>query len=105
MDLLATDDQLELAKTARQVLRDVSPFELIRTAGVSGAGAPEDTAWARLTELGWFAMGVPEDAGGGGFDLCDQIMVARELGRVLAPVAALSTMIAAKAAARHGASD
>ena len=53
-------------------------------------------------ELGWFALGLPEDAGGVGCGLADEALVFREIGRALASGPFLSTTLAARVAAFSG---
>ena len=56
-----------------------------------------DAAWNRIAELGWFMAGVPEDHGGLGLGRDDLAVVFFELGRALAPGAALAQFMAIEA--------
>src|SRR5439155_24181936 len=61
--------------------------------------------WAQMAELGWLAIGLPEEQGGygGAYELC---VLAEELGRSLAPVPAASTLyLAARALTRAGTAE
>jgi alkylation response protein AidB-like acyl-CoA dehydrogenase len=51
-------------------------------------------AWTSAAELGWFALGLPEDFAGVGCGLADETLVFREIGRALASGPFLSTTLA-----------
>jgi alkylation response protein AidB-like acyl-CoA dehydrogenase len=68
--------------------------------GVTGA------MWARIAELGWHALLVPESAGGLGLGLVDMTVVMEEMGRLPFPGPFFSSAVLATiAAARLGADD
>jgi alkylation response protein AidB-like acyl-CoA dehydrogenase len=52
--------------------------------------------WRQVCELGASAMGLPEDLGGNGLGLVDLVLVAQELGAVLAPVPLIESITAAR---------
>jgi alkylation response protein AidB-like acyl-CoA dehydrogenase len=54
------------------------------------AGPPD---WSRLAEVGWTGLEVPEDLGGAGVGVAEVAVVAEELGRALAAVPYLSTVV------------
>jgi alkylation response protein AidB-like acyl-CoA dehydrogenase len=93
-------DIAEIGRTVREVLSRECPIERVRLV-MSGDGHAEDAAlWALAVELGWPALGVPEDAGGIGLGLQVQTLVAEELGASLFPTPLLATMIATAALCR-----
>jgi alkylation response protein AidB-like acyl-CoA dehydrogenase len=55
-----------------------------------GAGPPD---WVRLAEVGWTGLEVPEDLGGAGVGFAEVAVVAEELGRALAAVPYLGTVV------------
>ncbi|MGE9809444.1 acyl-CoA dehydrogenase family protein [Janibacter sp. G1551] len=91
MDLALTVDQKTFASTTRSFLDKNNPVSSVRDL----ASAPESfdrSWWTKGAELGWAAMLVPEELGGGsisGEGVRDLAMIAEEHGRVVAPGALL----------------
>jgi alkylation response protein AidB-like acyl-CoA dehydrogenase len=89
VDLELSDDQRELQATVRAVLERECPPSLVRAVIEQGKGA--DELWARMIELDWPALTVPEANGGIGLGFVELAVVTEELGRVLAPAPFLAT--------------
>lgn len=66
------------------------------------APAVDRVLWARMGTLGWFALGLPEDAGGAGYGVAEEALLFRELGRALAPGPFLAQVLAVQAATAAG---
>jgi alkylation response protein AidB-like acyl-CoA dehydrogenase len=65
-----------------------------------------DDLWARLAELGWLGLLVPEAQGGTGLGLVDLVVVAEEMGKLPFPGPFLSSAVSATLAAHAlGADD
>lgn len=95
MDFQPTDDQEELRRSVRAVLRQACPPALVRQVfeAKEGEHQPERSAlWAQMTGLDWPALAVPERFGGLGMGFPDLCLVAEELGRVVAPSPFLATV-------------
>ena len=99
VDLTPTEDQALIAESLGSLLADTLPVERLRE-GDRHRGAAERAAWPQLVELGLFGLGLPEDKGGIGYGLAEEVLAARALGRHLASPAVLAQM-----AAPHLASD
>jgi alkylation response protein AidB-like acyl-CoA dehydrogenase len=100
MNLLPDEDQISVRDAARDVLtRHYGPEGAHRRADRREVDAETDPAWAVLAEGGWFALGLPEEAGGVGLTSIEESLVLIEAGRALAPLALPATMLAAHAAA------
>ncbi|MGW0183657.1 acyl-CoA dehydrogenase family protein, partial [Nocardia sp. NPDC003345] len=87
MNLDLTADQRLFQQTTREFLAGTVPVATVRALGESGAGFEADW-WRSATELGWTAMLVAEEYGGGtisGRPLTELALVATELGRACAP--------------------
>lgn len=87
MNLDLTADQRLFQQTAREFLAGTMPVATVRALGESGTGFEADW-WRSATELGWTAMLVAEEYGGGtisGRPLTELALVAVELGRACAP--------------------
>ena len=83
MHLAFTDEQEELRSAIRAVLAKECPPSLPRSIveGKGDAGA----LWAKMVELDWPALTVPEGAGGIGYSYVELAVLVEELGRVIAP--------------------
>ena len=101
MDLLPTSEQVQIVDSVRGFLRDKLP--VARLHGRSGVPAqiPEGV-WREALDLGLLSFGLPEQSGGSGYALIEEVLVARELGRVVGPARFLFGVLAAKVAASAG---
>ncbi|HTZ09248.1 MAG TPA: acyl-CoA dehydrogenase family protein [Acidimicrobiales bacterium] len=89
MQLELSEDQQALQDAVRAVLERESPVSLARRVVEEHKGA--DELWARLVELDWPALAVPEEHGGLGLGMVELAVVAEQMGMVLAPAPFLST--------------
>lgn len=106
MDLVPSREQLDLVATVeRFAARELSAAQARERAGDwdSPAEPVLDDVWARAAELGVLALGLPEEAGGLGLPVVEEALVFQVLGRHLAPVGLLGTVLAARLA--HAAGD
>jgi alkylation response protein AidB-like acyl-CoA dehydrogenase len=104
MELDLSDDQELLRSTAAKYIEDACPLTTVRELAKSGTGLPSDYL-RRAGELGWFAMLVPEELGGGsvsGDAIRDLAAVAEERGRGLQPGPFVPMNVVADALARSG---
>ena len=106
MQLVLTEDQELLAKTAADWVREHSPVARVRKlrddrdpTGFSRA------LWKQMAELGWVGIPFPESHGGAGMGFADLAVVLEQLGRTLAPEPFLSTVLLAGQAIELGGSD
>jgi len=94
MQLILTEDQELLAKTAGDFIRERSPLSRIRT--LRDAADPVGYSrelWKEMAELGWVGVMIPEPYGGAGMGLADLTVVLEALGRNLVPEPFLSTVL------------
>jgi len=101
MDLLPTPEQEEIAATASGFLVKELPESRIRQLADEEMNV-DARVWSAAAGLGWFALGLPEDLGGVGYGLPEEVLLFREIGRHLAPGPFVSTALAARVAARAG---
>jgi alkylation response protein AidB-like acyl-CoA dehydrogenase len=101
MDLLPTAEQEQIVDAAATFLRDA--VGLARFNG--GAIVDDADALPRLGALGWFALALPESAGGAGLGLAEEALVHREFGRTVAPIATLGAALGARIALAAGDAD
>jgi len=94
MDFNLTDEQQMLRDSAARVVREQYGFEVRRHLVATSGWSPE--RWAQYAEMGWLALGVPEELGGLGCGFVETALVAEELGRgmVLEPFIGCSVFAA-----------
>ena len=92
MDFTETESQAELAALSRKILTDrVTPQHL--AAAEAGGDSFDAGLWATLASAGILAAALPEALGGAGLGLLEQCSVLTELGRTLAPVPYLASIV------------
>ena len=91
MNFTQNESQRELAALTRTILGGLTPERL---AGADAGGDRFDPAlWASLAGAGVLAAGLPESVGGAGLGLLEQCSVLTELGRAVAPVPYLASIV------------
>jgi alkylation response protein AidB-like acyl-CoA dehydrogenase len=93
MDFGLSDDQRDIQRTARELLSQRASPERVREH--AEAGTTDDGLWRELCELGWPGIALPEEHGGQGLGSIELSILCEELGRTLAPVPFLPTVLAA----------
>jgi alkylation response protein AidB-like acyl-CoA dehydrogenase len=101
MDFGLTDDQRDIQRTARDLLSERAKPERVREHAESSRMDSE--LWRELSELGWPGIVISEEHGGGGLGSIELGILCEELGRSLAPVPFLPSVMAA-AVIEHGGS-
>ncbi|MFH8990769.1 acyl-CoA dehydrogenase family protein [Streptomyces sp. NPDC017940] len=93
MDFQPSEEQRAL----RHGIRDVMEGRFGRDALRAAVEAPalDRELWRAIGEAGFFALCVPEDAGGVGLGLPEAVLAFEEAGRVLLPGPAVATFLAA----------
>jgi alkylation response protein AidB-like acyl-CoA dehydrogenase len=87
-----TDEQQLLGEMVRDVLKDKASSERIREIMLGDAGFDE-ALWTELANLGLTGLTIPEQYGGAGSTFTELSIVFEELGRRLAPVPMLSSIV------------
>jgi alkylation response protein AidB-like acyl-CoA dehydrogenase len=101
MNLEPTDSQVEIAAGVGEFLRGELPAARLMQVDHQ----PVETARAELGAIaaqGWIGATLPADVDGAEMSLTDEIMIAREAGRLLAPFGLLPGALAARLAFRAG---
>jgi acyl-CoA dehydrogenase len=106
MDLVLTEDQELIAKTAADFVKEKSPVARMRAL----RDARDETGfsralWKEMAELGWVGLIFPEPLGGAGLGFAELAVVLEELGKTLAPEPFLSTVLMGGQALLLGGSD
>lgn len=93
MDFGLGEDQREIQRTARELLGERARWERVREH--AEARRSDEGLWRELCELGWPGIAVSERYGGQGLGMVALSVLCEELGRVVAPVPFLPTVLAA----------
>jgi alkylation response protein AidB-like acyl-CoA dehydrogenase len=103
MDFGLSDEQREIQRTARELLSARATSERVRAC--AEARRPDRQLWEELRELGWLGIALPERYGGQGLGCVELSILCEELGRSLAPVPFLPTVLAAALIERAGSQE
>jgi acyl-CoA dehydrogenase len=96
MDLVRTEDQELIAKTAGDFVKQRSPIARVRELrDTNDAVGFSRALWKEMAELGWVGIAFPESVGGAGLGFAELAVVLEELGRTLTPEPFLSTVLLA----------
>jgi len=102
VDFSHTQSQVELSALAQRILEDRATPERLAEVERDGDGFDADL-WAQLATAGVIGAALPEGVGGDGFGLAEQCSVLTAIGRTVAPVPYLETVVlGAGAIARFG---
>jgi alkylation response protein AidB-like acyl-CoA dehydrogenase len=104
MNFELSDDQLALRDGARELLDGLASTTRVRTV-VDAGGGIDHGLWKAMVEQGWSAVEAPEDGGGLGLGAVEVAVLVEEIGRHVAPVPFVSTLVARGALARAGRRD
>ena len=103
MDFDFSQQQLEFQNVFRDFL--ARNYSMAQASASLKEASPRAQLWSGLTDLGAFAMLVPEEHGGLGLTTVDVALVAEELGRALAPASVIDTILATDLIRRFGSPD
>jgi alkylation response protein AidB-like acyl-CoA dehydrogenase len=103
MDFGLSDDQRDIQRTARDLLAERARPERVRECAEQGR--LDDDLWRELCELGWPGIAISERYGGQGLGLVELSVLCEELGRTVAPVPFLPTVLAACAIEQAGSAE
>jgi acyl-CoA dehydrogenase len=106
VQLVLTEDQEFIAKTARDFVAEKSPVSRVRELrdGADATGFSREL-WKEMADLGWTGIPFSEDLGGADLGMAEFVTVLEALGRTLAPEPFLSTVLLAGQALRMGGSE
>ena len=93
MDFGLSDDQRQIQQTAHELLGERASFERVRVH--AEAGSTDEALWTELCELGWPGIAVAEAHGGQGLGRIELSILCEELGRSVAAVPFLPSVLAA----------
>ena len=101
MDVLLDEYEEILQTNIRSFLDTECPTSVVREMEEDPLGYPPDV-WRKMAELGWLGLALPEEYGGAADSLLHLGILFEEVGRVVAPVPILSTLVSALTIAEYG---
>lgn len=104
MDVSLNKVQIDIAKEARRFLDKECPTDYARDMFEDERGFT-DEIWAKMTEMDWMRVRIPEPYGGMGMDQMDITMVLEEMGRAVVPGPFFSTVLLAAEAIMEAGGD
>lgn len=96
-----SDEQKMLREQVSRALTEAAPLTEARTA-LTGGFEYSERAWNAIAEAGILGAGIPEEYGGLGLGRLEWCVTSEEIGRTLAPVPYLSTIVLAEALLAFG---
>ncbi|MDG2004626.1 MAG: acyl-CoA dehydrogenase [Novosphingobium sp.] len=101
-DLLLNQDESMIAESVREFLEAELPVERLRP---NAKPIDYEAAWQSMAGLGWLGVGLPEQVGGAGLGLVEEMLILRECGRQLVSPKLLATMLAGHVAHHAGSNE
>jgi len=93
MDFTFTDEQQAIAELAHRILSERLPPERVRELEQTDTWFADDV-WAELGQADLLGIALPEADGGGGFGIFEACLIAEQVGRTVAPIPFLSSIVA-----------
>ena len=91
MNFAFSEEQEEFRRQVRKWLEQNAPSSVVRQLMETESGFDREL-WKETADLGWQAMGIPEEYGGAGFGYLELVILFEEMGRSLFPAPFLSTI-------------
>jgi hypothetical protein len=105
MDFALNDEQEAVRDLAQQILEGHVTQERLKEIE-AGAQQIDRRLWAELARANLLGIGLPEDAGGSGLGFVELFLLLEQVGRTVAPVPLLPTLVlGALPIAEHGTSE
>ncbi len=104
MEFGLSEEQVLIQDSFRGTLGRLSPLDRVRELVLDNVHVDRQL-WDGLSEMGMSALLVPEDFGGAGLGLMEAVIVAEELGRVVAPSPFVASAVMAPLAIALAASE
>jgi alkylation response protein AidB-like acyl-CoA dehydrogenase len=92
MDFSLTEDQQAISELAQKIFSEKATDERIK-ALAQDPHWYDDALWEEIVKAGLVGAGIGTDSGGGGFGLLELAGIFEEMGRCIAPVPLLSTVV------------
>jgi acyl-CoA dehydrogenase len=93
VDFARSDEQQEVADLARRILTDLVTEDVLRAAEGGDGPRFDDGTWRALADAGLLGVAVPTALGGQGLGIIEQCLVLEAVGRTVAPVPVLASIV------------
>lgn len=105
MDWSFSDEQQEIRGAIKKLLADIVTDTELKALAKDGKWFCEK-AWKALAEADMLGLALPEDVGGAGMGLVELVLLLQQVGRTVAPIPAVCTLVsAALPIAAHGTAE
>lgn len=94
MDFSFSEDQNSIRELVKQVLGDIVTDDSLKALAKEGTWFHE-RAWKQLGESEMLGLAIPEAYGGAGMGLTELCLLLQQVGRTVAPIPAIETLVAA----------
>jgi len=94
MDFSFTQDQNSIRGLVKQVLADIVTDDSLKALAKEGVWFHE-RAWRQLAESEMLGLAIPEEYGGAGMGLTELCLLLQQVGRTVAPIPAIETLVSA----------
>lgn len=94
MDFSFTEDQNSIRDLVKQVLSDLVTHDSLKALTKEGKWF-HARAWRQLADSEMLGLAIPEEFGGAGMGLTELCLLLQQVGRTVAPIPALSTLVSA----------
>lgn len=106
MDIKLNEDQVKLQDTVAKFMDSECGFDFVRGIENDSTLGYCPSMWESFADMGWLGINLPQDNGGMGMSVLDNVILMRELGRHICPSPLLHTVITAgDAISRCGTDD
>jgi alkylation response protein AidB-like acyl-CoA dehydrogenase len=102
MNFSLSDDHRQLKDSAKTFLDAEISLKPLLVPGATVRDAGYANNWAKIAQMGWAGLMIPEEFGGSGLGCIDLIMIVEELGRTLTPSPFLGTLLGTLAVMKGG---
>ena len=92
MDFSFTEDQNSIRELVKQVLTDIVTDDSLKALGKEGTWF-HARAWKQLADSEMLGLAIPEAYGGAGMGLTELCLLLQQVGRTVAPVPAIETLV------------
>lgn len=93
MDFSRTDEQNEIAALAERILTREVTVDRLRAVEAAAGERFDRALWSTLADAGLLGVALPSDLGGSGLGIIEQCLVLEQVGRTVAPVPVLASIV------------
>jgi len=95
MDIKLSEEQIQLQDSAAKYMDNECTFDFVRKIEDDSELGYCPDMWKTFAEMGWLGINLPEENGGMGMSVLDNVILIRELGRHICPSPIIPTCVTA----------